>query len=98
MLNVQQYREQIVAACKQMRVKELHLFGSALGEDFGPESDIDVLVTFDGDDELFDRYMSLKSELEAIFDRPVDVVMEAAIRNPYFRQAVDANRMPLYAA
>ncbi len=95
---VQQHREQIEKLCQQYRVARLELIGSATSEaEFDPErSDIDLLVEFVGREQLFDRYFDLKQALEQLFQRPVDLLMERAIRNPYFRREVERRRVVLY--
>jgi len=45
-----------------------------------------------------DAYFGLKEELETLFDRDVDLVMESAVVNPYFREELDHTRTALYAA
>jgi len=47
---------------------------------------------------LFDRYFELKENLEKIFGRSVDIVMEEAIKNPIFRKSINQDRVLLYAA
>jgi predicted nucleotidyltransferase len=67
--------DRIADFCRRWRITELALFGSALRDDFRPESDVDVLVTFAS--EAGWRYSDLidmKEELEAIFGREVDLV------------------------
>jgi predicted nucleotidyltransferase len=96
MINLEHHRQQINTLCQTLRIKELALFGSAVRDDFSQESDIDVLVTFEGKTPLFDRYFDLKEGLEQIFGRPVDVVMPAAITNPIFREQVEKERTPVY--
>ena len=79
----------------------IELFGSATRADFNPEhSDLDFLVTFAplAQDEYADAYFGLLEDLEALFGRHIDLVVEPAIQNPYFRQAVDATKVLLYAA
>jgi len=63
-------KDQIAAFCRRWKITELGLFGSVLQEDFGPESDTDVLVRFAPDHgwSLFD-HVSMEEELEAIFGR-----------------------------
>ncbi|MCG2794629.1 MAG: nucleotidyltransferase domain-containing protein [Actinomycetia bacterium] len=67
--------EQIEAFAKRWRIQELALFGSVLRHDFGPDSDIDVLVSFEQDAhvDLFDL-VRMEEELKGIFGRAVDVV------------------------
>ena len=58
----------------------MELFGSALRDDFGPDSDIDLLLTFEPDApwSLFD-FVQMESELEAVLGRPVDLVERTSI-------------------
>ena len=67
--------DQIEAFAKRWRIGELALFGSVLRQDFGPDSDVDVLVTFEQDAhvDLFDL-VRMEEELRGIFGRAVDVV------------------------
>ncbi len=85
--------------CVRLGVRELALFGSVLREDFGPESDIDVLVDFSPHADLtpFEQYFELKERLEALLGRPVDLVTRPSLRNPVFRQAVEQSRLTVHA-
>jgi predicted nucleotidyltransferase len=75
------------------------MVGSVVRDDFRPESsDIDVLIEFQGDQALFDRYFDLKQGLETIFGRSVDVIQEGAVKNPYLRASLHQDRVPLYEA
>ncbi|HPU81052.1 MAG TPA: nucleotidyltransferase domain-containing protein [Accumulibacter sp.] len=68
-------REAIVAFCRKWGIVEFALFGSALREDFRPDSDVDVLVTFaPGVKRSFEEWLAMVRELEAIFGRKVDLV------------------------
>ena len=96
MLDLKPYQNHINNLCKLLRVRELELFGSATCDDFSPDSDIDVLVMFEGREQLFARYFDLKEGLEQIFDRRVDVVMPEAITNPVFREHVEKERTVVY--
>lgn len=90
---------ELSALCRRYGVRRLDLFGSAATGAFDPDrSDVDFLVEFDDDPaRLFDRYFGLKESLEALFGRPVDLVSESALENPYFRARVEAERRPVYA-
>ncbi|MBA2713104.1 MAG: nucleotidyltransferase domain-containing protein [Rubrobacteraceae bacterium] len=95
--------EEIRRICQRYGVERLDLFGSAAGEGFDDlaDSDLDFIVSFERWEppSLFDRYFGLKEELEALFGRRVDLVMEGAVgRNPYFAESVAETRVPLYAA
>lgn len=63
-------------------------------------SDIDFVVDFEElrDQGLFKRYFGLKEELEALFGRPVDLVMADAMKNPFFIESVNRTRQPVYAS
>ena len=89
----------ITEFCRRWQVKELAIFGSALGDDFRPDSDVDVLVVFQDDAEwdLFD-HMKAEEELKQIFGREVDLVEKKAIRNPFRRHHILSNYEVIYAA
>jgi predicted nucleotidyltransferase len=98
---VAQRRRQIEHLCEQFHVQRLELFGSAVGAAFDPQhSDVDLLVEFAplAEGEHADAYFGLRESLEALFARPVDLVMSSAIRNPYFLLAIEPTRTLLYAA
>lgn len=87
-------------ACERFGVERLRVFGSVLTERFNPEvSDIDFLVTFKQDREnLFHDYFDLKSELERIVGRGVDLVMERSLKNPFFKASAYGSAQNVYAA
>ena len=94
-------RQDIGSLCASLAVHELRLFGSAVSGLFNPlHSDIDVMVDFYDPQApgIADRYMALAVGLEAIFQRPVDVVTKQAMKNPVFRRIVETTSEPLYAA
>ena len=98
---VQQKREELSRLCQQHHVRTLALFGSALGGDFDPErSDLDFLVEFETlpAGTYADTYFGLVAGLERLLGRRVDLVEEGSVRNPYFRQEVEAHQEMLYAA
>jgi len=98
---VAEKRTDIERICRLHHVRRIELFGSATGPGFDPAcSDLDFLVAF-GDlpaDGYADAYFGLLEDLQSLFQRPVDLVVDSAIKNPYFRQAVDKTRTVLYAA
>jgi predicted nucleotidyltransferase len=73
-------REQIEEFCRRWKIVELSLFGSVLRDDFQPESDIDVLVSFapDARRTLFDL-VRIEDELADILGRKVDLVLKSGI-------------------
>jgi uncharacterized protein len=97
MLDLDKIKPDVIRLCQRLKVNRLDLFGSAATKEFGPESDVDVLVEFDQNlGDMFNRYFELKEGLERITGRAVDVVMEDAIKNPYFKITIERTRMPLY--
>lgn len=91
--------ERLTEMCRRWHVRELSLFGSVLRDDFGPESDVDVLVSFDDEApwSLWDL-LRLKEELETLFGRPVDLLEREALRNPFRRRTILETRKVVYAA
>ena len=68
-------KDRIAAFCQKWKITELALFGSVLREDFRPESDVDVLVTFSPDSDWgVEHLLDMKEELEPLFGRAVDLV------------------------
>jgi hypothetical protein len=85
--------------CRRYRVSELALFGSVVRDDFRPDSDVDVLVTFapDAHVNLFDM-ADLRAELVRILGREVDLVEKPGLRNPFRRKAILREAEVVYAA
>lgn len=98
MINLLELQKDIEKICKELSLCRLDLIGSATGGDFDERSDVDVLVTFAGDEYLFDRYFELKERLEKLFNRKVDVIEERAIKNPYFKKSIERDRVKIYGA
>jgi uncharacterized protein len=93
-------REAIGELCRNDGVRSLVVFGSAITAHFDPSrSDVDFLVEFADDlTSGFDAYFNLKEGLEALLGRPVDLVMSAALENPYFAACILRHSEELYAA
>ncbi len=90
---------QIADFCRRWKVTELALFGSVLRADFRPDSDVDVLVTFEpGAPWTLWDLSRMRIELEAIFGREVDLVEKKALRNPLRRQEILSDQRVVYAA
>ena len=95
---VESRRHQIQTLCRELSVRRLDVFGSAVNDSFDVDtSDVDVLVEFEARPD-FDHYFALKEGLEEIIGRPVDVVTMAGLANPYFRRRVMQTRKLIYAA
>ncbi len=98
---IEEKRQDLERVCRRHGVERIELFGSATGAGFDPaHSDLDFLVTFQelGPNQYADAYFGLLEDLQALFQRPVDLVVASAIKNPYFQQAVDSTRTLVYAA
>jgi hypothetical protein len=92
-------RTRIAEFCHKWRVKELAIFGSALRDDFGPESDVDVLVELQPNHglSLYD-WVDMIDELRAIFGRDVDLVAKGGLRNPFRRNSILRTAEVVYAS
>lgn len=98
---VREKHQELNDLCRTYRVRRLEIFGSAAqrGPDHEPR-DLDFLVEFlplqSG--EYADVYFGLLFALEELFGRPIDLVMTAAIRNPYFLRGIRRSRKVIYEA
>lgn len=98
---VEQHIEELKALCRKYRVQSLYLFGSAASKAFDPDtSDLDFLVSFEAMEpvEHKNAYFGLTFSLGELLSAEIDLVEEAAIRNPYFKEEVEETRVVLYAA
>ena len=99
---IEDKRDAIEALCRKYGVARLEVFGSAADDTFEPgRSDVDFLIEFLPGQDLgpwLSLYFDLKGELEQLLGRKVDLVMPAAMRNPYFIREVNRTRVVLYAA
>jgi len=86
--------------CSRHKVRSLFAFGSVLTERFGKNSDVDLVVDFQGVDlyEYADNYFDLKESLEKLFKRDVDLLEEKAIKNPYLKQSIDSSKQLIYGS
>jgi predicted nucleotidyltransferase len=99
---VEEKIDELKQLCEKYSVVCLEIFGSAASDArFDEEkSDLDFLVEFQTleENQYADTYFGLMFALQDLFNRPVDLVMTEAIRNPYFKTSVDRSRKVLYAA
>jgi predicted nucleotidyltransferase len=98
MIDIEGIKPEIERVCRRLPVKRLGLFGSALSQNFSQSSDVDVLVIFDSGEniDLFDKYFELKEQLEGVFKRPVDLVVDKKFKNPVLRESIDRTRTIIY--
>lgn len=89
--------EKVRLFCQKWKIIEFALFGSVLRDDFKPDSDIDVCVTFasDAHPSLYDLAL-MEEELKEIFNRNVDLVEKASLRNPFRRKEILKNMEIVY--
>lgn len=85
--------------CSRWKITELAAFGSVLRGDFARDSDVDLLVTFtpDAGHSLLDL-VQMQEELTEILERPVDLIEEQGIRNPFRRKGILSTKEVIYAA
>jgi uncharacterized protein len=87
--------ERIAEFCRRHRVRRLSLFGSALRDDFRPDSDVDVLVEFEPGGAPGLAFFAMETELSGIFGRRVDLNTPGFL-SPHFRDQVLAEAQPQY--
>lgn len=98
MYNLEVFSADIAKLCETHHVQSLYVFGSVLTDDFNQESDIDFMVDFSNVavEDYADNYFDFKFSLQAIVKRPIDLLEERAIKNPYFSNFVNQQRQLLY--
>lgn len=92
-------QSQIIDFCHRWKITEFAVFGSVLRDDFRDDSDIDVLVALSPNHglTLFD-WIDMQQELEAMFNRDVDLVDKRGLNNPYRRSEIMNTRQVIYAS
>jgi uncharacterized protein len=95
---IEQHTADIHKLCAQHKVRRLYVFGSVLTDRFRNDSDVDLIVDFEPIDinQYADNYFDFKFSLEDTLHRPVDLLEEKTIRNPYFRMAIENQRRLIY--
>ncbi len=99
--HVETRRPAIAEVCRRFGVRRLDVFGSATAGGFDPQrSDVDVLVQFGtlAAADPMGEYFGLKTQLESVLGRPVDLLVDGAVRNPYVLAGIAATRQLVYAA
>ncbi len=95
---IDQYRTQIVQTMQKYGVEKAFAFGSAVKDTMDLDSDVDLIIKFR--DELdfvsySDNYFALANELEQILDKPVDLITERTIKNPYLLENINSHKVTL---
>ncbi len=90
--------DKINAICVSHHVKSLFAFGSICTDKFTDNSDIDLLISFYPMDysDYADSYFNLVDKLENLFHRPVDLVTDKSLSNPYFIDSVNKTKTLIY--
>ncbi len=90
--------EEIKKACLANNVRALFAFGSVIQDNLKPDSDIDLLVEIDESDPISysDCYFNLKFSLEKMFERQVDLLERKTLKNPFFKDQIEKNMVPVY--
>jgi len=99
---IEEKQPALAEICRRFDVLKLELFGSAAAHDFDPSrSDFDFIVEFPPEYDFgpwMSRLQDFQGELSALFKRPVDLVRESALRNPWFRREANKTRTVIYDA
>ncbi|HJW75384.1 MAG TPA: nucleotidyltransferase domain-containing protein [Thermoleophilia bacterium] len=98
MIHIDFSREELEAICRRRAVKRLALFGSVLRDDFGPDSDVDVLVEFDPEAPDDADILPIFDELAVLFGGHRIDLVEVEFLNPRMKKALQRNVEELYAA
>ncbi len=95
---IEKHIDKIDKLCLAHHVSQLYAFGSVLNNSFNEKSDVDFIVNFEPiiPEQYADNYYELKFSLEDVLQKPVDLLEEKAIRNPYFKQVVNHQRRLIY--
>ncbi|MCS6805498.1 MAG: nucleotidyltransferase domain-containing protein [Blastocatellia bacterium] len=101
-LNIKLPHDAISDFCRRWHIVELAIFGSALREDFRPDSDVDLLVTFEPDVRwTFSQWLEMTRELETLLGRKVDLVERRLVeqsKNYIRRKHILSHLEPIYVA
>jgi hypothetical protein len=92
------YLNDVKQLCDSYKVRSLFAFGSVTTERFNANSDIDFIVDIADDDPLSysDKYFDLKSRLEELFKRKIDLLEHKTIINPYLKARIDQIKVLVY--
>jgi hypothetical protein len=90
--------DKINALCTSYNVKSLFAFGSVCTDHFNDQSDIDLLIAFNAMDygDYADSYFALADKFEELFKRPVDLITDKSLSNPYFIDSLNRTKTLIY--
>lgn len=97
---IQNNMNEIIALCEMYRVKSLYAFGSVCTTDFNSKSDIDLLISLMPMDygDYADIYFTLADKFEELFQRPVDLITDKSLSNPYFIESLNQSKTLIYGS
>jgi uncharacterized protein len=92
--------DEIKALCNAHNVRSLFAFGSVCTDKFNDQSDIDLLISFYPMDfgDYADTYFEIADKFENLFHRPVDLITDKSLSNPYFIDSINQTKALLYGA
>lgn len=95
---IEKNKDKLLALCSTQSVDSLFVFGSVLSDHFRKSSDIDFIVDFKDINvyDYADNYFSLKSALELLFNKKIDLLEDSALKNPYLRKSIDSSKQLIY--
>ncbi len=96
---LEKHRKELAETCESFGVERLEVFGSEARGDFEPaRSDVDFIVRFrePGRPGYADRYLGLAERLEQVLGRPVELLTERSLRNPFFIRQIGRDRRTVY--
>ncbi|MCR8557710.1 nucleotidyltransferase domain-containing protein [Mucilaginibacter sp. BJC16-A38] len=98
MKELKDHIEQIKQLCNAYHVRSLFAFGSVVSNNLKSTSDIDLIVDIDSKDPIdyTDNYFALKFQLEQILNRPVDLLEDKALKNPFLKKQIDNTKVLVY--
>lgn len=98
MLQLDSHIEKVIKACQAHHVHKMYLIGSAVDHSFNKESDVDFLVTFEPFEraQYFTNFIHLKSTLETVFKRKVDLLEAQNLRNPILIRSIERSKRLIY--
>jgi len=97
--SIKHRKKDFLSLCKAHDVKKLYAFGSSITDKFDEElSDIDLLIEIDNEDpiERGENLMNIWDKFEQFFQRKVDLLTNASIKNPILRQSIDSTKILIY--
>ncbi len=96
---LKKHKNELAELCEHYAVSQLFAFGSVLTPRFSAASDLDFLVDFDTTDplEYTENYFNFKFALEALFQRKIDLLELRALKNEFFKRAIEPQKQLIYA-